>query len=376
MRQNKDEVGNACGQPTSRGSASDWRCRGGLARRSLRLLGALILLGLLWSPAFAQRAGDQADKAVAAGDGAPLLLVTQTEIDLGDMPKGSSADARFELRNAGNADLHILDVRTGCSCTIAKYDEVIAPGEVGYVTATLMTETLNSRVSQGISLMTDDPTSPATFLLIRAQVVTAVRIIPEAQIVLRGLPDEQPVRRVVRRSADSGHGFFNIVGLESSAPWIAARARKVREAAPKSGDLPAVAPGDWILEIGLDGQPPLGKRREQIEFKTGLERQPVVWLEVHTNRRAPVQLPVERLLLQSRDGEAIETLSFTVRDGLDPSALRIDVPPGLTVQLEVVQGQAMTARVRWSGGKLDGGRLEFSIEGERYDLPVIYEPPR
>jgi hypothetical protein len=342
------------------------------ARLAAHVLGGLVLIGLALGPALSQ---PRPDPAKGGTGGAPLLLVTETEIDLGDLPKGSSADARFELRNAGNADLVVREVRTGCSCAVAEYDEVIKPGEVGYVTATLSTETLNGRVAQGVSLMTNDPGSPATYLLVRAQVVTAVRILPEKQIVLRGTEGEPPVLRVVRRSADSGHGFFNIVGLRTSEPWISARASKVREAAPASGELPAVAPGDWILEVGLSGMPPFGKRREQVEFKTGLDRQPQVSLEVHTNRRAPVRMATERLVLPSRPGAVEEELSFTVRNDLDPSGLRADASPeGLTVQLEPGSGQTMTARVRWKGGELADGVVAFRVDGELFELPVTSGP--
>ena len=354
MRQIKDGVRRHVGQPERPVPPS-----------LLRGIGLLVLSGLLCATAGAAKAGE------------PLLLVTQTEIDLGDIPKGLYAEARFELRNAGTADLRVLEVKSGCACTVATYDEVIPPGGVGQLTATLSTETLNGMVGQGISLITNDPTSPTTALVIRAKIVTAVRILPEAPLVLRNRAGEPPVRRVIRRSLSAGHGFFAIAGLRASAPWIDARARKVREPLPASDGLPAVTPGDWILELRLDGQPTYGRRRERVEFKTGLERQPLVRLVVQTELLAPVQLAVERLFLQASGDNAEETLSFTVREGLDRSTLVVQaLPDGLTVQVEPGDGQALTARVRWPGGKLDQGRLIFTIADEQVELPVRYEPLR
>jgi hypothetical protein len=337
-----------------------------------RVFGALILLGLLAVPSSAEtHAGDREG---SARDGAPLLLLRETEIDLGQLPKGSSAEARFELRNAGSADLRVLEVSSGCACTVTAYDEVIPPGGVGYVTATVLTETLDGPVGQGVSLTTNDPTRPVTFLVVRAEVVTAVRVLPEKPIVLRSQASELPVRRVIRRSANAGHGFFFVAGLRASAPWIDVRARKVRAREEASEGLPAVTPGDWILEVRLEGQPVYGKRHETIEFKTGLERQPQVKLDVQADLLPPVILPVERLFLQTHEEQAAETLSFSVREGLDPASLRVSAAPeGLTVQLESGDGQAMTARVRWSGGKLDDGQLDFRIAGERFQVPVVYQ---
>ena len=376
MRQIKDGAGNDNGQAGYRGFPIPGCRRSGAATNLVRRIGVLVLLGLLGAPALArQPAGDRQRKTGA--EGAPLLLVTQTEIDLGQVPKGSSAEARFELRNAGNADLRVLDVQSGCACTIATYDELIPPGGVGYVTATLLTETLNGQVGQGIKLRTNDPTSPSVALVVRAEVVTAVRVLPEKTIVLRNQPGEMSVRRVIRRQANSGHGFFGIAALKTSAPWVVASARKVREAAPASEGLPAVTSGDWILELLLEGQPVYGNRNEQVEFKTGLARQPLVKLEVRTELLAPVQLAVDRLFLQPDGEDAAETLSLVVREGLDPSALVVEaLPDGLTVQLESGAGQLLTARVRWQGGRLEKGRLVFRIAGERFDLPVLFEPRR
>jgi len=376
MRQIKDEAGKGNGQAGHRGFPTPGCRCSGAAVSLFRRIGVLVLVGLLGVPAVArQPAGDRQRKTGA--EGAPLLLVTQTEIDLGQVPKGSSAEARFELRNAGNADLRVLDVQSGCACTIATYDELIPPGGVGYVTATLLTETLNGQVGQGISLATNDPTSPSITLVVRAEVVTAVRILPERAIVLRNQPGEMSARRVIRRQVSSGHGFFSIAGLKTSAPWVVAGARKVREAAPASEGLPAVTPGDWILEVLLDGQPVYGHRSEQVEFKTGLARQPLVRLEVRTELLAPVQVAVDRLFLQPGGEEAAETLSIVVREGLDPSALVVDaLPDGLTVQLESGAGQLLTARVRWQGGRLEKGQLVFHIAGERFELPVLFEPQR
>jgi len=376
MRQIKDGAGKDNGEAGHHGFWAPGCRRRAAALILVRRIGVLVLLGLLGAPAVARPpAGDRQGKAKA--DGAPLLLVTQAEIDLGQLPKGSSAVARFELRNAGDADLRVLDVRSGCACTIATYDELIPPGGVGYVTATLLTETLNGPVGQGISLRTNDPTSPSVALVVRAEVVTAVRILPEKPIVLRNQPGEKSVRRVIRRQASSGHGFFGIAALKTSAPWVAAGARKVREAAPASEGLPAVTPGDWILEVYLDGPPVYGNRSEQVEFKTGLERQPLVKLEVQTELLAPVQLSIDRLFLQPGGEDATETLALVVREGLDPSGLVVDAAPeGLTVQLESGAGQALTARVRWQGGRLEKGQLVFRIAGERFELPVLFETQR
>jgi hypothetical protein len=339
---------------------------------ALALLLAL-LLGSSWTAG--SPAPGPAKRGQQAG-AAPLLLVERTEIDLGQLPKGATAEATFVFRNAGDAELRLHDVQTGCACTVATYDEVIPPGGVGQLQATLITDTLIGEVGQGISVMTNDPTSPAVYLLLRATVVTAVRVLPDLPIELRNYPRRETVRRVIRRAASSGHGFFNIAGLKSSAPWIEASAQKVRAPRQATQELPAVDSGDWILELRLDGQPPYGRKREMVRFETGLDRQPLVELDVYTDCLAPVQLPVERLFLQPGADGAAATLPLTVRDDLDPSGLEVDAAPaGLTVKLGAGAGRERELHVRWSGGTLEQGRLTLRLGGESLEVPVLLVVP-
>jgi hypothetical protein len=43
----------------------------------------------------------------------PRAEIETTEIDLGTLDRGSKATARFEVRNAGEAELRILQVKPG-----------------------------------------------------------------------------------------------------------------------------------------------------------------------------------------------------------------------------------------------------------------------
>jgi hypothetical protein len=43
----------------------------------------------------------------------PLLQVVDREVDLGTLYRGDEAEARFELRNVGDAPLHIQRVKPG-----------------------------------------------------------------------------------------------------------------------------------------------------------------------------------------------------------------------------------------------------------------------
>ena len=51
--------------------------------------------------------------ALTAAVAGPRLEIAATEIDLGSLSKGETAEARFELRNSGDEVLRILEAKPG-----------------------------------------------------------------------------------------------------------------------------------------------------------------------------------------------------------------------------------------------------------------------
>jgi len=49
----------------------------------------------------------------AADPAGPRVEVETLEIDLGEISRGATVEARFRLRNVGDRDLHILEARPG-----------------------------------------------------------------------------------------------------------------------------------------------------------------------------------------------------------------------------------------------------------------------
>jgi len=361
MRQFNDGAGEGTGQGSRPRPAP---------RAAIRALLGLGIVGMVCVAGAWAGTRDGTREVVTSGT--PRLVVEVDEIDLGDLAKGSSGVASFQLRNDGDANLRILNAETGCACAVADYDRVIPPGGVGRIQATLQTDTLNGVVAKGITFETNDPDRPVGRLTLRATVVTAIRVLPETPIVLRNYGEPVGVRRLLRRSANSGHGFFNISGLRANEPWIRVRAQKVREDRPATEDLPEARVGDWTLEIGLQGQPPYGRGSRQVEFNTGLDRQPKIRLVVLTEIARPVEMAIDRLFLSAVDGASEGTLPFTVRQGLDPGDLSVEAQPdGLSVELQPGEGRSFTAHVRWTGGRLEGGKLIFRVAGEEFALQVL-----
>lgn len=59
------------------------------------------------------------------------------QIEAGDVPFGIPVERKFEVKNISTEDLVILDVKSGCHCTVVDWSkEPIPPGESGHINIT------------------------------------------------------------------------------------------------------------------------------------------------------------------------------------------------------------------------------------------------
>lgn len=107
---------------------------------------------------------------------APKIALSQTELDLGTVPKGQKTYAALSLRNVGCRTLHILQVEALCECTIARIDKhELRPGEVANVQVQLDSTTLSGNVYRLISIQTDAPINSTVFIPMSCTVTDGIR---------------------------------------------------------------------------------------------------------------------------------------------------------------------------------------------------------
>jgi len=62
---------------------------------------------------------------------------SKTQINLGNIPQGTPAEAKFTFTNTGSTPLVIANVKGSCGCTVTSYTETpIQPGKTGQVKGT------------------------------------------------------------------------------------------------------------------------------------------------------------------------------------------------------------------------------------------------
>src|SRR5262245_1558406 len=130
----------------------------------------------------------------------PRIVVQDRAYDAGTIDAGTVIRHTFTLQNGGNADLH-LEVQPGCACTVVHFDETIAPGASGTITARLDTINYTGRITKEIRVKSDDRANGSIGLRLQADVVPALTVTPSARVSLRGTPAElKPVELVLASS--------------------------------------------------------------------------------------------------------------------------------------------------------------------------------
>lgn len=89
-----------------------------------------------------------------------------------DQPRGKSLSRQFQITNGGRSDLLIRHIGTTGSRIRATSDKsVIKAGDTATLTVTLDTKGASGRVSEGVTVVTNDPERPARDLRVQANIV-------------------------------------------------------------------------------------------------------------------------------------------------------------------------------------------------------------
>ena len=106
---------------------------------------------------------------VKASPPGPKLVLTSPEHSFGNVKPGTPLTHTFKIRNEGQADLEIKNVKPGCGCTAANFDKVVAPGKEGAITLKIEnTEGYKGEVMKTADVSTNDPEHRTFKLTLRA----------------------------------------------------------------------------------------------------------------------------------------------------------------------------------------------------------------
>ena len=95
-------------------------------------------------------------------------------------------NAVFNIKNTGNADLKLTNVRPGCGCTVVKYDTTIKPGKTAKIEADVNIKGYHaSTISKSITVTSNAENDSVVRLSIEATIVAVIDV-PEVNLTLGG----------------------------------------------------------------------------------------------------------------------------------------------------------------------------------------------
>ena len=309
--------------------------------------------------------------AISGSFAAPGFHVDAREIHLGDVIRGESSDGVFTIHNRGDAPLHLTRVKPACGCTLADYDEFIAPGESGEIRVTVHTKALNGEVARAIAVDTNDPNQARLNLSIRVVVRASVAILPAANARLSNVRRDADRVLLLVKKDPTEKGELRIHDLRASVPWITTEARRLNIIRHAADGIPTGRVGDWIVELGIGDKVEYGSRNERVHFSTGLAREPEISFPVGVVLQTPVNTSVEQVMIVP--GQPVEPLLLVVRRGIDPETLQVEAEPAsLGIQVTATGPRHFKVELQWDGGEAAEGSLSIRVADKQpFQLPVI-----
>lgn len=248
------------------------RIKATVAIMGIALLGCTLLCWAQEQTATSQPAAS----APAGGGTGPKARCDKPVYEFETAWSGSSISHDYEIHNDGDQPLEILEVKTTCGCTVAKYDKVIAPGQVGKVTLTLKTSAVQeSKTSKKAFVQTNDPNNKMMSLTIEGTVKPRIAIDPMVGADFQTVTEN---KEQTRKVTITNHTDKPMKLEPDPSP---AGKNDVFSAAVKE-----VEPGK-VFEVTVTAKPPFreGYNFASLRFLTGVPDQPDV--SIHCRLQSP-----------------------------------------------------------------------------------------
>jgi hypothetical protein len=308
-------------------------------------------------------------------------VVPEPVWDAGQVARGGKVTHDFVLRNEGSAVLHVHEVQATCGCTVASFDETVAPGGEGRVRVELDTETFRGAVTRDVTVLTSDPGNPSIVLTVRAEVHPAVDAVPGYFRFLHVQGAEAPVIEQVVWSPD----FPGLEVTAARSPWpaleVTVRPATAAERAAESGAAGATAGRQWIVRATLASEAPTGPLEGDVVVRTNHPGQPELRLPLGGYVRPTVQATPPRVEFgafaagEPRKGSVV--VSNHGAAAVNVLGVDSDVP-GLSAQVaEREEGKRFDVNLTLGSGLAQGpftGTLRVRTDSPR--VPVLEIPVR
>lgn len=104
---------------------------------------------------------------------APVVTFNAQAYDFGDIQQGEKVEYTFTIKNTGNRDLIIRNVKTSCGCTaVTPEKKVIGANETVPLKVVFNSTGKKGKQNKAITIITNDPKTPTSILRVSSNVLT------------------------------------------------------------------------------------------------------------------------------------------------------------------------------------------------------------
>ncbi len=149
-----------------------------------------------------------------ATDGkSPSIEVPETAYDFGEAYEGEAIKHEFVVKNTGQGELEITQVRVGCSCTVVHFDRTIPPGGEGKVAVQVNLGNMEGKIQKTADVFSNDPVKSRVTLQISGEVRSFIEVLPSAMVFFQGMADQLKEETIELRSSPQ---TFHVKSVESN----------------------------------------------------------------------------------------------------------------------------------------------------------------
>lgn len=298
-----------------------------------------------------------------------LIEFKERKFDFGKVPAGQEVRHDYTFRNAGDAPLEILSVRTSCGCTTTSdYPRLIPPGGEGRIPVILKTTGFSGKLHKTITVTSNSAKDPVVMLELTGEAWVPVQVTPSYLYFSRIIGQNQTETKVAR--------LVN----QTDRPMVIF-STEVSPAEYKVEVKPVVEGREYFVEVTPTGHFAAGSSQATIVLKTSLTESPEVRLPVYVNVLKPVLATPSHLILPSGALPAPTKRFVSIRAN-DSRPLRVtEVRLEGTAQVqtkvtEILQSKMFRIEVTFPAGfELPRGQTpELVIHTDRPDYREIKVP--
>ena len=198
------------------------------------------------------------------------VVVKQDLVDLGKIKQGVEVSATFELRNEGDRNLEIHEVKPDCGCTIATLSDeqrVVPPGGMVPLVVTFNSKGRFGIQDRIIQVSTNDRNNPIVKLKMKISVVTSYILRPSPSVTFRNGRRGKEISQRLKLLPGDDDKRLELLGVVIADPSIRCNAEPLVE-----GDRYG-----YLLRFVVDADAPIGDivTKGTLQFRVDQEQEEV-----------------------------------------------------------------------------------------------------